>query len=109
MGWPCCGVAMRGIAQKALSVIDSSGAWGCGALWSSKWIQFQWNSNFTAESIAVKELVPVVMAAAVWGHQWKGQVIPFVSNNEAVVQVLNAGHAREESLSHLLRYSCIIL
>jgi len=84
-------------------VSDASGAWGCGALWSSKWIQFQWTTDFTAESIAVKELVPVVMAAAVWGHPWKGQVIQFVSDNEAVVQVLNAGHAREESLSHLLR------
>jgi len=43
------------------------------------------------------------MAAAVWGNQWKGQIIQFVSDNEAGVQVLNAGHAREESLSHSLR------
>ena len=51
----------------------------------------------------MKELVPVVMTAAVWGHKWRGLVVQFLSDNEAVVQVLNAGHARDEALSHLLR------
>ena len=51
----------------------------------------------------MKELVPVVMAAAVWGHKWSGHIVQFVSDNEPVVQVLNAGHARDETLSHLLR------
>ena len=84
-------------------VSDASGAWGCGALWQQVWIQYQWDTSFARESIAAKELVPVVMAAAVWRHKWKGLVIQFVSDDEAVVQVLNAGHARDEALSHLLR------
>ena len=84
-------------------VSDASGAWGCGALWQQVWIQYQWDTSFAGESIAVKELVPVVMAAAVWGHKWRGLVVQFVLDNEAVVQVLNAGHARDEALSHLLR------
>ena len=39
---------------------DASGSWGCGAVWGNKWIQCPWNSSWTAESIVVKELLPIV-------------------------------------------------
>ena len=44
-----------------------------------------------------KELVPIVMAAALWGHKWRGMVVQFVSDNEAVVAVLNSWYARDGS------------
>ena len=43
-------------------VSDASGAWGCGALWQTEWIQFKWEPSFAKESIAVKELVPGVLS-----------------------------------------------
>jgi uncharacterized membrane protein len=39
--------------------------------------------------ISAKELVPVVIAAAVWGKQWSGKHIRFHSDNMAVVAVLS--------------------
>ena len=41
-------------------------------------------------SIEVKELIPVVLAAALFGHQWVGKVVQFVVDNKAVMDVLNA-------------------
>ena len=43
--------------------------------------------SFTV-SIAVKELISVVLAAALFGHQWMGKVVQFVVDNKAVVDFL---------------------
>jgi len=41
-------------------------------------------------SIAVKELILVVLAAATLGRSWSGKYIQFVVDNEAVVPILNS-------------------
>ena len=43
---------------------DASGSWGCGAYSGSQWFQLQWNDNLLNKSIAVKEMVPIIIAAA---------------------------------------------
>ena len=41
------------------------------------------------ECITIKELVPVVLAAAVWGKEWVGQTVQAHCDNAAVVEILN--------------------
>ena len=53
--------------------------------------------------ITVKELVPVVIAAAVWGAGWAGHHILFHIDNLAVVSVVQKLNARDALLGHLLR------
>jgi len=48
---------------------DASGSWGCGAVWRREWLQIPWPESWSAHNIALKELAPVVMAVAVWGHR----------------------------------------
>ena len=68
---------------------DASGTWGCGAIAESVgWFQLQWPPEWREVDISVKELVPVTMAAALWGPQWSGKHICFHSDNMAVVAVL---------------------
>ena len=55
------------------------------------------------DSIAVRELVPVVVAAANWGSSWQGKFIQFNSDNSAVVEVLNKQYSSKVMLNHLLR------
>ena len=64
-------------------------------MWKREWFQLSWDAQFQDEDIAVKELIPVVMAAALWGHNWRGKTVEFVSDNAAVVAVLNSGYARD--------------
>lgn len=40
---------------------DASGAWGCGAHSLSQWSYWEWNPQLKT---AVKEMIPVVIAAA---------------------------------------------
>ena len=82
---------------------DASGAWGCGALWGNEWLQCQWVSSWVSESIAAKEFLPIVLAVAMWGHQWRHKQVLFRCDNMAVVQVVNSQKCKDPMLLHLLR------
>ena len=55
------------------------------------------------ENIATKELLPIVIAAAIWGKHWYGKIVLCRCDNEAVVQVLSKRSCKSQSLMHLLR------
>jgi len=82
---------------------DASGSWGCGAFWQSQWFQVQWPENFPSFHITVKELIPLVIAAAVWGRQWGKQHVQFKSDNAAVVSIINGGYSKDQEIMHLMR------
>ena len=85
---------------------DASGNWGCGAFEGTKWLQFKWPRLMEACHISVKEIIPIVMAAAIWGEGWSGKSVRFWSDNAAVVALLNSGSSREDNLMHLMR--CLV-
>ena len=82
---------------------DASSSWSCGATWQGHWFQVQWPPAWTTTSIAPKELLPIVIAVAVWGHCWAGQRICCRCDNMAVVFAVNKGSARDPQLMRLLR------
>ena len=93
-----------GVCSPSIIVIsDVSGSWGCGAFYSSFWFNMTWPSQAQEFSIAVKELFPVVIAAAIYGKYWSGQLVQFSVDNAAVVHVLKATYSRESHLMHLIR------
>ena len=59
----------------------------------------------------VKELVPVVLACALWGTRWTGQHVQFQIDNMSVVEVLLKGSSKEPSgiVMHLLRSLSFLL
>lgn len=80
---------------------DASGLFGCGAIASQLgWFQVRWPCDWEDVDISSKELVPVVIAAALWGKHWAGQHICFHTDNMAVVAVLATRTAIR------LHYSC---
>ena len=53
---------------------DASGGIGCGAWWAPHWLQLKWSlleqsegRSFGDQPITEKEVLPVVLACAVWG------------------------------------------
>ena len=83
---------------------DASGTYGSGAFADTVgWFQVKWPEGWEEVDISAKELVPVVIAAALWGHGWQGQHICFHSDNMAVVATINSKTARVPLLMHLLR------
>ena len=85
-------------------VSDASGSWGYGAWYGTSWFQHPWSDEAQDQNIATKELFPIVMAAAVWSHQWQKHIITWHCINTAVVAVLNTCSCRDRHLMHLLKY-----
>ena len=82
---------------------DASGSWGCGAWSGSAWLQLKWNNQAQQFPIAVKELIPIIIATGVWGEHWKGRAVCCRCDNQAVVAALNARSCRESHIMHMLR------
>lgn len=84
---------------------DASGSFGCGAYDAERlqWIQLRWPASWQSIGIAAKELVPIVLAAAVWGPYWAGKRICFHCDNEAVVKIIERRKAKHSLLAQLLR------
>ena len=82
---------------------DASGAWGCSAWSLPHWFQMRWSPETTLPSIALKELFPIVMATAMWGHLWAGSLVLCHCDNAAVVSQVNKLQARDPKANHMLR------
>ena len=101
--WNGCSFFPSPIASIEI-VSDASGTFGCGAFSSGcGWFQLQWPEDWAAIHITAKELVPIVVAAAIWGHTWTRKRVRFVSDNMAVVALLNSRTSSDTLLMHLLR------
>ena len=85
---------------------DTSGNWGCGAYCESQWLQLEWEESTKSMHITIKEFIPIVMAAAIWGNEWMGKAMLFRSDNAAVVAVVNSGSSRDHEVMHLMR--CLV-
>lgn len=51
---------------------NASGSWGAGAFWNSEWFQLQWFPPLLDQQIlvAIKEVIPIVIAITLWGNEW---------------------------------------
>ena len=101
---PWNGVSLLPPAEPSQIVYsDVAGTWGCGASWSYQWFQVPWPESWRSTGTAPKELIPIVLAAAVRGPSWAGQKIRCYCDNMAVVYAVNKGVARDPQLMRLLR------
>ena len=95
------------IPSDSLSVhvhTDASGNFGGGALSSDgRWLQVQWPESWLEIDISVKEMVPIVVAAAVWGQSWHRHRVFFHSDNAAVVAIIQKKSAKQQAMLHQLR------
>lgn len=83
---------------------DASGSFGCGGvILPSHWFQLQWPTAWSAMDITIKEMVPIVIAAALWGGYWHRMHICFHSDNLAVVAILQKQSTKDPITHHLVR------
>lgn len=51
----------------------------------------------------VTEFLSIVIACAVWGHQWRGATIRCLCDNAAVVAIVKSGTSKDPLAMHLMR------
>ena len=54
---------------------NASGGWGYGAYADDLWFQLQWSPQAKDFAIAIKELILVVVSAALFGKAWSGHLV----------------------------------
>ena len=70
---------------------DASGSWGCGVSWNQHWFQLKWDERSQSLPITVKEMLPIVISAAIWGPQWRAaKQVACCCDNAAVVAALSS-------------------
>lgn len=84
---------------------DASGSWGCGAYSGWSWFMLR---SISESHITVKELVPVVISAAIWGHTWQGNSEQIHCDNMAVVSTVNQGTSKNQEVMHLISFLAFI-
>ena len=82
---------------------DVSGSWGWAAVFGERWLQLKWPPPCLKYQIMVKELVPIVLATALWGRNWTSKTVMVFCDNAAVVSVIDKGSSKEPDVMHLLR------
>ena len=93
----------KGVTPVATVTSDASGSWGCGAYSRSSWFMLKWAGSISESHITVKEMVPVVISAAIWGHTWQGKTVQIRCDNMAVVSIVNHGSSKNHEAMHLAR------
>ena len=81
---------------------DASG-FGFAAIFGSRWLQGRFPVTWVNVNIAIKELLPIVLAIRCWGAKMQNSRILFFSDNQSVVQIINTQTSREPMLMQLVR------
>ncbi len=87
---------------------DAAGGKGFAAINDNQWFAGQWPQGCSDLNIAIKELIPIVLAASAWGSAWARKRVIFKCDNAAVVSLLRQGSCRDRHLSFLLRELTIL-
>ena len=92
-------------SDKALLFTDASGAIRFAAVLGTEWFPLSCDvvPGLSEKQIAIKELFPIVVALDLWGAHLTNQKILFMSDNAAVVHVINKQTCKEQTLMHLIR------
>ena len=83
--------------QKPDIVVQSSASekWSCRAV-VRDWFQLMWDSSWRDANIALKELLAIVLAAAVWGNTWSGKIMLFECDNTTAASDMNSGSSHQD-------------
>ena len=82
---------------------DSAGSFGYAAVFGKNWFNGRWPEKWKKYHIAFLELFPIVAALELWGNLLANHCVLFLSDNIAVVEVINKQTAKDQDLMILVR------
>ena len=82
---------------------DASGAIGYGAVFGNSWFSGKWPVHWRGFNIAVLEFYPILAAIKVWGDALTNRNLVFITDNAALVSIINTQTTKHKQLLYLLR------
>ena len=83
---------------------DASTSVGYGAVFGDHWFSGVWDKSCNGLHISILELYPICAALDIWGECLRNKCINIISDNMAVVCVINSFTSKDKYLMKLLRH-----
>ena len=82
---------------------DAAGSKGYGAVFGRKWFYGPWPEKWSSLNITFLEFFPIVLALHIWGSAMTNKCIYFVTDNSALVEVINRQTSKHKLIMILVR------
>lgn len=82
---------------------DASGGLGYGAICGTHWFSGRWPDEWKSLPIATLELFPIMISLRIWAHRWENKKILFMSDNMAVVAIINKQTSKDKNIMSMVR------
>ena len=82
---------------------DASGSTEYGVFYLGEWFDGSWSVAQQSQSIAYKELFPIVLSCCIWRDRWRNLRVQFNCDNQSVVAIINSGTSRDSHIMKLVR------
>ena len=87
------------ISSDVLHLTTDASSFAFGAVFGNEWLQGSFPERWSASHISVKELLPIILAVRCWGSLFANQRILFLSDNTAVVEVINKPTNKQQKVT----------
>jgi len=77
---------------------DAAGSLGFGSVFGKEWCYGKWPDNWLHLNIAMLEFYPIILNLYLWGHQMRNCCILVLTDNEALVHVINKQPCKDKRL-----------
>lgn len=82
---------------------DAAGSKGYGAVFGRKWFYGSWPESWSSLNITFLEFFPIIIALHIWGPTMANKCICFVTDNSALVEVINRQTSKNKLIMLLVR------
>jgi hypothetical protein len=91
------------LSSRQIQMESDASGFAFAAVWGSRWIQGTFPPHWKEVNIAVKELLPIVLAVRRWGDQLANSRLLFLTDNQSIVHVINKQTSKHKLIMHLVR------
>ncbi|XP_062572622.1 uncharacterized protein LOC134234551 [Saccostrea cucullata] len=81
-----------------LYTVDAASTQGFAAILGAVWFAARWPDEFKQLHITILELFPIVLAMEMWGSHFQNHKILFLTDNEAVVAIINKTSSKDKTV-----------
>lgn len=82
---------------------DAAGSIGFGAVFGSQCCYGEWPDNWLHRNNAILEFYPIVLSLYLWSDQMRNRCFLFLTDNEALVYVINKQSCKDKNLMFFVR------
>ena len=90
-------------SSRTIKLYSDASGFGYAAIYGSNWIQGLFPECWSTMNIAIKELLPIVLAVRLWSSKLSNSRILFMTDNMSVVHIINTQTSKDDALMSLVR------